>query len=698
MSDGYRLGVDVGGTFTDIVVIDSNGSTLAKKVLSTPPEFNRGIRTGIEETLGEFDIAPEKIQEYVHGATVCTNAIITRSGAVTGLITTAGFRDVLEIRRMRLPWLYDISWEKPEPLVPRQLRLEVAGRMSPSGTEVEPLDEQAARQALKRLIDSGVESVGVCFLHSYANDAQERRLREIAEEIQPNLFVSLSSEILPEIKEYERTSTLVINSYLLPVVQSYFSAMEADLELIGLQVPIMVMQSNGGMMPSTTAGKRPILIVESGPAAGVTGCYHLAKKLGLRDVITFDMGGTTAKAGVIEDGEIMRCPEYEVGGEISIGHRLMKGSGYLLRVPSVDLAEVGAGGGSIAWLDGADVLKVGPKSAGADPGPACYDRGGQEPTITDANVVLGFTNPESLAGGSLKINPELANKVIKEKIADRLGVGVAEAALGIRTVANSSIIRALRAVSTERGRDPKRFDLFGFGGMGPTHVVDLAESLGIQKIIIPPLPGVFSSLGLLFAAVEHHLIQTYYADTVDLDFEKINGVLERILQEASTVLDEEGYPPTRQELSILTDVRYFGQDYALTVSVGGHSFSEAVIQQLIEDYHREHESTYGYRSDKEHVQIVALRCVAKGDPDESRVPAALRVQNGSAGPSPTERKVFLGPKLGWGTVPVINRNDLDEKPQDGCMIIEEDNSLTVVNAGWKVAKDHLANIVIQRRS
>ena len=699
MNDQYRLGVDVGGTFTDVVVIDNDGGTLAKKVLSTPPNFNDGIRTGIEETLGEFAIAPEHIREYVHGATVCTNAIITRSGAVTGLITTAGFRDVLEIRRMRLPRLYDITGDKPEPLVPRQLRLEAAARMSPSGAEVEPLDEQAARQALNRLVELGAESVCVCFLHSYANNAHEKRLRELAKEFQPELFVSLSSEILPEIKEYERTSTTVINAYLLPVVQSYFSAMEADIERIGLRIPIMVMQSNGGMMPSTTAGKRPVHIVESGPAAGVTGCYHLAGKLGLRDVMTFDMGGTTAKAGVIEDGEILRCPEYEVGGSINIGHRLLKGGGYLLRIPSVDIAEVGAGGGSIAWLDSADVLKVGPKSAGADPGPACYDRGGKETTITDANVVLGLTNPDYLAGGTLKINPDLAHRVIKENIADRIGVGVTEAAWGIRTVTNASLIRALKAVTTERGRDPNRFVLFGFGGMGPVHVVDLAESLDIQRVIVPPLPGLFSALGLLFADVEHHLIRTYYADTKELELEHINGVLAQLLQEASSVLENEGYPPTRQELSVLADCRYVGQDYALTISIKDHEFSGATIQQLTEDYHQEHEKTYGYRSDAEHVQIVALRCVAKGIADEPRVPATLRVRNGTrAGPSPADRNVYLGPEIGWGTVPVIDRNDLDENPQIGPIIIEEDNSLTVVNSGWTAVKDQLDNLVIQPKS
>ncbi len=693
MAEKYRLGVDVGGTFTDVVLLEDDGTATPKKVLSSPPHFNVAIKTGIEQAMEEKKLSGDQVSEYTHGATVATNAIITRSGAKTGLITTKGFRDVLEIRRMRMHKLYDINWEKPKPLVPRHLRLEVPARMNPQGGEETGLDENAAKEAIKRLLNEGIESIAVCFLHSYANGAHEERVREIIRETDSNVLVSLSSELLPEIKEYERTSTTVINAYVQPAVSRYFLAMEADLKDLGMDIPIMVMQSNGGMMPSTSARERPMHIIESGPAAGVTGCFHLAKKLGMEDVMTFDMGGTTAKAALIEEGEISRSPEYEVGGEISIGHRLMKGSGYLLRVPSVDLAEVGAGGGSIAWADEAGALKVGPHSAGASPGPACYGNGGEEPTITDANVHMGLTNPDSLAAGTLKVYPDLADKAIKEKVASRLGLDITATAWGIRTVANSSLIRALRAVSTERGRDPRRFTLFGFGGMGPVHAVDLATELGISKVVIPPLPGLFSAVGLLFADVEHHLIQTHYANTSELDYDRINKVMKGLVGEATDDLTREGYTGASQEIVLSADTRYMGQDYALTIPISGTTFTTELIEKLVEDFHQEHDKTYGYRSDKEEVQIVALRGLARGISATERVPAQIKLNAWK--PDAGDRKAYFGPELGWIDVPVIGRTDLSTDARQGPMIIEEDNSLSVVTPGWKASLDDLSNIILE---
>ena len=419
---GYRLGVDVGGTFTDIVLLSDSGRAISAKVLSSPPQFNVAIRDGISLLLTEHGLDPGAVSEYAHGATVATNAIITRSGAVTGLITTEGFRDVLEIRRMRMHRLYDISWEKPPPLVPRHLRIGVPGRIgcARAGSPSRSTSKRSRALSNDCAVKMSIHSRCV-FLHAYANDAHEQAARRILEELAPNAAVSLSSEVLPEIKEYERTSTTVINAYVQPVVDRYGEAMQRDVATLGMTTPIMVMQSNGGMMPLDEARRLPMHIIESGPAAGVTGAFHLARQMELSDVMTLDMGGTTAKAAIIEDGVICRSPEYEVGGEISIGHRLMKGSGYLLRVPSIDLAEVGAGGGSIAWTDSAGALKVGPRSASASPGPACYGLGGTEPTITDANVYLGLTNPESLAGGTLTISPGLAEDAIREHIATPLG-------------------------------------------------------------------------------------------------------------------------------------------------------------------------------------------------------------------------------------------------------------------------------------
>ena len=695
MTKEFRIGVDVGGTFTDVILLESDGTAFSKKVLSTPQDFSIAIKRGIQEALVEHHLRSDQIREYTHGATVATNAIITRKGAITGLITTKGFRDVLEIRRMRVHKLYDLSWEKPKPLVPRHLRLEVPARMNPWGAE-EPLDEEATRQVIQRLLKEGVESVAVCLLHSYANGAHEQRIGELIKEVAPNMLVSISSEILPEIKEYERTSTTVINAYVQPVVSRYFLSMERDLKEMGLNIPIMVMQSNGGMMPSELARERPMHIIESGPAAGVTGCFHLAKKMGLGDVMTLDMGGTTAKAALIEEGEISRSPEYEVGGAISIGHRLMKGSGYLLRVPSVDLAEVGAGGGSIAWADEAGALKVGPHSAGANPGPACYNQGGEEPTITDANVHMGLTNPEYLAAGTLKIYPDLADRAIRDRVATSLGLDITATAWGIRTIANSSLIRAMRAVSIERGRDPRRFVLFAFGGMGPVQAVDIATELGISKVVIPPLPGLFSSLGLLFAEVEHHLIQTHYALTSKLDFDRVNKVLGDMVHEATSTLAREGYDAVHQSIHLSADIGYAGQDYALSVPLPGDTLNPQRVSKLAEDFHEEHAKTYGYRSDKEEVRIVGLRCLARGLSNTPRVPPALKVAQVVGWRPPSgDRKAYFGPKQGWVTVSVIGRGDLSQTSQAGPMVIEEDNSLTVVTPDWQASLDEWSNIVLQ---
>jgi N-methylhydantoinase A len=698
MVERLRLGVDVGGTFTDIVLLTSDGTALPMKVLSSPPEFNRAVRAGIEMALEEYNFQPAVVSNYTHGATVATNAIITRTGAATGLITTKGFRDVLEIRRMRMHKLYDIHWEKPKPLVPRHLRLEVPARTDPRSSEVTPLDKGAVRAAVERLMKEGVESVAVCYLHSYANGTNELDTREIIREMAPELSVSLSCEVLPEIKEYERTSTTVINAYVQPVVTQYARAMEEDLREIGIDVPIMVMQSNGGMMPLELAREFPIHIIESGPAAGVTGAFHLAKRMGIQDAMTLDMGGTTAKAGIIEEGEISRSPEYEVGGEVSIGHRLMKGSGYLLRVPSIDLAEVGAGGGSIAWTDPAGALKVGPHSAGANPGPACYDNGGVEPTITDANVHMGLTNPESLAGGTLAIRRDLAEKAITDRVAGRLGLDLTKTAWGIRTIANSSLIRALRAVSTERGRDPRRFVLFAFGGMGPAQALDVAGELGIGKVIVPPLPGLFSSLGLLFAEVEHHLIQTHYADTGRMDYDRINAIMANLPSEAAATLEREGYGPAQRRITLSADTRYEGQDYALTIPLGAEKMDPPSIAKLIADFHQEHEKTYGYRSDAEPVQIVALRCLARGLSEEDRVPESLNVPTAKDWNPAGSRRCYFGPEHGWVETDVMSRQALSGGRVQGPAIVEEDNSLTVVLPGWKAMLDEWSNIILENGS
>jgi N-methylhydantoinase A len=691
---GLRVGVDVGGTFTDIILLAPDGRILSKKVLSSPPDFNTAIKSGVMTILSENGFAPTHVEEFCHGATVATNCILTRTGAKTALITTAGFRDVLEIRRMRMHKLYDINWEKPKPLVPRHLRLEIAARTDPNDGTESPLDEIGLQRIIEKLSAEGVESVAVCYLHSYANGSNERRTRDIIRRLQPLWLVSISSEVLPEIKEYERTSTTVINAYVQPSVAHYARALETDLKASGIASPVVVMQSNGGMVPLDTACRFPIHIIESGPAAGVMAAHSVAKQIDLKDVITFDMGGTTAKAAIIEDGEISRSPEYEVGGDISIGHRLMKGSGYLLRVPSIDLAEVSAGGGSIAWLDSVGALKVGPRSAGAIPGPACYSRGGKEPTITDANVHLGLTNPQHLASGTLTISPALAEGAIRNNLATKLGLDPTDVAWAIRSIANASLIRALRAVSIERGRDPRQFVLIAFGGMGPVHALDVAEQLGIEKVVIPSLPGLFSALGLLFAQIEHHLIRTYYADPVQPDLARLNTLVQDLAQEAGTTLDEEGYDASRRTIELSVDLRYVGQDHALTMALIGLMIDEDIIARLKAAFEAEHERIYGYRSEQEKVQIVGLRCVGRGLSPHRKLADRLNVVTQNSPPAAT-RRCYFGPEHGWIDTAVVSRESLAGCRVSGSAIIEEESSATVINPGWSATLDAWSNIIVE---
>lgn len=698
-----RLGVDVGGTFTDVIALQNDGSCYYGKVLSSPPDFAVAIKRSVMELLRDASIGGGEVSEFIHGATVATNAIITRTGAVTGLITTKGFRDVLEVRRLRQPRLYEINLTKPPTLVPRRLRSEVPGRINPSGQEETPLDEVAVLDAIVHLRDQGVESVAICFINAYVNNAHEERVGELVRQHAPDMYVSVSSNVLPEIKEYERTSTTVINAYVQPIVDRYIQQMEGDLEAMGIDAPLSVMQSQGGRMPSPRAREYPASVVESGPAAGVVAAQRLAARMGLPDALTLDMGGTTAKASLIEKGEISRSPEYEVGGEVSLGgFRLLKGTGYLLRMPSIDLAEVGAGGGSIAWLDEAGALKVGPSSAGANPGPACYGQGGTQPTATDANVLLGLTNPDYLAGGRLTLDPELAQKAIREGVATRSGLDMTEGAWGIRRISNSNLVRAISAVTIERGRNPSLFPLFAFGGMGPVHAADIATELRISTVVIPPLPGLFSALGLIFADVEYHLIRTCFASTRAPKLEDWNGVVVALADEARGLLSKDGYSDVDMETDFLGDAHYGGQEHTISVplslnnSHGPEPVGLAAVKKLGEDFELEHEKTYGYRSHSEEVTITAVRCVARGLSRTARVPEQLTLKQSSERPAAQTRKAYFGPEAGWLSTDVTGRHDLQGARARGPMLVEEDNSTTVIPPGWTVHLDEWSNIILNQ--
>ena len=690
----YRIGVDIGGTFTDVVFLSSGGHVLARKVASTPDDYSRAVLEAIDNGVKELGIGPDSVSEVSHGFTVATNAIIENKGAKTALITTEGFRDVLELRRNRVPRLYDLYYEKPPALVKRQLRLEVRERLSFQGEVLRPLDNADVDKAVDRILEEEVEAVAVCLLHSYANPDHEQQIGQVIRQRAPDVILTLSSDLLPEMKEYERTSTTVINCYVRPVVERYLGRLIEGLQRMGISVPLVVMQSNGGLATSKIAMEKPVYCIESGPAAGVVGAYHLGSRLGLDDLMTLDMGGTTAKASIIENGEILQAPEYEVGGDISAGHRLLRGSGHILRVPSIDLAEVGAGGGSIASVDRGGSIRVGPQSSGAVPGPACYRLGGQDATVTDADVLLGYLNPEYLLGGDFPIDRDLAEEAITRDVAMPLGISAVEAAHGIHLLVNSNMARALRAVSSERGRDPRRFVLFSFGGGGPVHAAGLAEMLDINRMVVPPFPGVFSSFGLLLANVEHHFVRTYFKIFDQLQVSDLAEILDGLWEEGRQQLRAEGFADSAQQIVTQVDMKYKGQVSELTVLMPPGKVTQKTLSELGEVFAEEHVKSFGYRTDAPY-QMVNLRVIARGLSQESRTPERLDLpvsdRNG-----PSKRQVYFGGDIGWIDTTVIDRGGLTDNPADGPLIIEEYDSTTVVPPRWRASVDSWRNIILEK--
>ena len=677
------IGFDVGGTFTDIVAIGNNGRLVIRKLLSTPTDYSDAICDGLAEMITTGQVSADDAQHLVHAATVATNTVITRSGAKVGLITTDGFRDILEIGRLRYPRLYDMAFEKPTPLVPRYLRIGVTERVDYRGNVVTSLDWQNVKTAVNHLLQHDVASIAICLLNSYANPIHEQLIADYIKESAPEITLSTSYQVLPEIKEYERTSTTVINAYIKPVVARYISNLEKRLAGMGLNAPITVMQSSGGTVRTDFVKERPVYAIESGPAAGAVGAATLGRHLDIPNIIAFDMGGTTAKTCLIENGIPRLASEYEVGGELSIGHRLLRGGGYVLRVPAIDLAEIGAGGGSIAWIDRGGVLRVGPQSAGADPGPACYQRGGVAATVTDANVVLGYLNPEYLVGGALKIDRNLAMRAVADTIGTPLGLNTEDAALGIHTIVNSTMVRAVRAVSSEIGRDPGDFMLFAFGGSGPVHAATLAREANMTDIIVPPSPGVFSAVGLLLSTVEHQYVQTFWRDLNHVDINQLETTFCRMEDEATETLLGEGFSKQHIKLDRFVDMRYPGQTSEILVAMPETQWDGSLLITLENAFHLEHEKSYGYRtSEGESVEIVNVRIRARGLSDEPFSPDDLfrAGQHDMANVEAinTSRNAYFGTDHGWIDTPVYPRTEMKSSPTTGPLIIEEYDATIVV--------------------
>ncbi len=689
LNSRYRLGADVGGTFTDLVLLAPDGRTLTRKVLSTTANYAEAILAGVRALLADAGVGPAEVGEIVHGTTVATNAILEHRGARTGLIITAGFRDILEIRRLRMPRLYDMDFERPAPLVRRRWRREVIERINHRGEIVTPLDRESAAAAIDRLVAEGVESIAVCLLHAYANPAHEQAIGAMVRERAPGIHLTLSSEILPEIREFERTSTAVANAYVMPIMGRYLERLEKELSALGVAGPLLVMQSNGGIMTAAGARTRPVHVIESGPAAGVIATAALARRIGKPNVISIDMGGTTAKASVIEGSEIKRTGEYEIGGDITQGSRLNKGGGYLLRVPAIDIAEVGAGGGSIVTVDPSGALHVGPRSAGAVPGPVCYDLGGPEVTLTDANVCLGYLHSERLASG-LRLNAEKARRALSEQIAVRLGLSLLEAAHGVYLLGCAGMARAVRAVTIERGRDPREFALVAFGGNGPLFAAEMARSLEIGHVLVPPAPGVFSAIGLLEADLEHHLVQTFLRPLAAIGPGDLSAAFAGLEKEAAELLCSEGYDGP-VEIARAADLKYQGQSFELTVPVPPAWQEEDAGHRLAEAFATEHERTYGHKAEGDPIQVVNLRLTARVIRPADRPPLRLA---GSSPVDASERQAYFGPRHGLVRTRVIGRGDLDGNARPGPLLVEEYDATTLIPPGCSTRLDTWGNIVI----
>jgi N-methylhydantoinase A len=681
-----RLAVDIGGTFTDIVLATPDTRLLVEKVRSTTHEPERAVIAGTAAILALAGIDGGAVAEVLHGTTVGSNTILQRVGAQTGLITTAGFRDILEIGRVRTPELYDVLWDKPLPLVRRRHRLEVEERVMADGSVLAPLDEDAVLAAADALVAEGIEALAICFINSHRNPAHERRALELVAARHPDLALSASIDILPQIKEYERTSTTVVNAYVLPVMRRYLDRLADGLATLGIRCPLLITASSGGAASFAEACRRPVFFIASGPAAGVVGAVRAAAASGIKDAIAFDMGGTTAKAALIEAGEVVRTQEYEFRDGITTPSRFIKAGGYLLKVPAIDIAEVGAGAGSIAHVDEAGLLHVGPRSAGGEPGPAAYGLGGSEPTVADANIVLGFLDPSGLVGGGLALRPALAHAAIEHAIARPLGLAVTEAAMGIRRLANANMVRAIRAVTVERGVDPRDFTLVAFGGSGPVHACDLAEALGIGRVLVPPLAGVFTAVGMLAADVELPFVRAFTGPLAALAGAEAQALLAELRDEAKAALAAEGFSGDAALIEPAIDLRYEGQDSELTLSL------DADPASLEARFRAAYDRLFAYVSD-EPLEIANLRVTAKG-----RRAARLDPRSGAAPTAPiatTERAVSFAPDRPMPT-PVVDRSRLGLS-FTGPLIVAAYDSTTVVPPGWRGHVDDAGSLLLEPR-
>lgn len=680
----YRIGIDVGGTFTDVTLLNAEtGQYYTYKLSSTLHDQSLAIANGTKETLELYGVPVSEIEYFGHGTTVATNMIIERKGAKTALITTKGFRDLLEIGRQTRPSLYNIMEDKPELLIRRQLRKEINERVTSDGAVLQTPTEEEIKRVLLDLKSKGVESIAVCFLFSFLNPDNEKIVEKCIKEVWPDVYYSVSSTILPEFREFERLSTTVINSYLGPRMKMYIHNLRQRIKDVGVTVEPYITQSNGGVMSISSTIQTPVQTALSGPSAGVMGAIYVAHAAGFDDIITYDMGGTSTDVSLVKDG----IAEYTTKRKVC---------GLPSGVPMIDVHAVGAGGGSIAQIDNAGALKVGPESAGANPGPAAYGLGNSNPVVTDANIVLGRINPEYVLGGRLKINSELSKDAVKKKIAEPMGISTAQAALGIVKVVNSNMARAIRVITVEKGHNPSDFTLVAYGGAGPLHAVNLAQEMGIHNVLIPPAPGTLCALGLLTADIKKSYVKTAISLFEEATPEYINAIMDGLKAEGNAWLESEKVMPAHRQFHGIAEMRYVGQNYELQVEMPTGGITIESLQQMKQEFFKVHEMNYGYYNADAPIQFVNFRCEAIGVVQK---PNLTELTDEMVDPSVAEicrRLVYFEESDLPIECPVYDRAKFGKIERvNGPCIVEQMDSTTVIPPNTYFSVDKYGNLLVR---
>ena len=681
--DNYALAIDVGGTFTDIVLLNLNtGNFQSLKTPSTPEDPSRGFITGTLQILRENDVAYSQVRRIFHGTTIATNAILEGKGTAVGVLVSEGFKYVLEIGRHSMARLANPHvWVKPERPVPPERVLEIPERTGFDGSIITAVDEDAVRTAAAQFRGEGIESIAVSLTHSYSNSEHERQVRELVLEQFPDAHLSLSSEVLPVFREYERTITTVLNAYVMPRVSYYIENLDRELRDIGIEASLLIMKSNGGVIGTETAARQPVYTALSGPAAGVMSAVDVATNTGTEDCISFDMGGTSTDVSLIK----RRTPTIALKGELG---------DWPVQLPMLDIATIGAGGGSIAWLTAAGNLNVGPRSAGAVPGPVCYGLGGTEPTVTDANLVLGRID-DTIAGGALSLDAEVSKTAIQDRIASSLGVDLYRAAHGILQIVNYNMMGAIRNVSVERGYDPRHFALVAFGGAGPMHAISVARLLDMTTVFAPPSPGVASAYGLLVADFQNDYARTSIQKPPNYDTSAMDSIYRELEGEAGQWLDTEAVSADRRTLTRWADLRYAHQGFEVSVEMAGRTVDSASLSDIIQSFHREHDRLFGFSLDQP-VEIVTLRVTARGQL-ESTGAAQLSQQMRNCSETPLgQRQVYFDGSAGFVFCDIYDRAKLGPgSTVDGPAILENVDSTVVVDPGWHARIDTYGNCIMQ---